>query len=42
MVKIMNDYSSQAKLTCPTHYLDKLIEKLAEYTDGYTVEYTYL
>jgi hypothetical protein len=32
-MKIMTDYLSQANLTCPTHYLDKLIEKLAESTD---------
>ncbi len=30
MVKRMNAYSSQAKLTCPTYYLDQLIEKSAE------------
>jgi hypothetical protein len=29
----MTDCFSQANLTCPTHYLDKLIEKLAESTD---------
>jgi hypothetical protein len=38
-MKIMNDHFSQAKLTCPTQYFDKMIEKLAECTDEYIVEY---